>query len=98
MELPESKSTKPLLNVGPSLVLAVAAVNDDVPLLQERHQLVDEVVDGLARLDQHHDPETAVFPGAKFTLIDQYELKYRVTILVNSKHQNKSSVLVCGPY
>ena len=32
----------------------VAAVDDDVALVEVRDQLLDEVIDRLARLDQHH--------------------------------------------
>lgn len=33
----------------------VAAVNDDVTLLQERKEELDKVINRLARHDQHHD-------------------------------------------
>ena len=51
---------QPLLlqRLGPParvLVLGVAAVDDDVALVEQRHQLVDEGVDGGAGLDEEHD-------------------------------------------
>ena len=40
------------------MVVGVAAVDDDIPLIQIGKQLLDELVHRLARLQHHHD-----FPG-----------------------------------
>ena len=67
-EMPVPRKWMPLLGqrrlAPPGVVeVRVAAVDDDVALVEQRHELVDDGVDGLARLDHDHDAARPVERG-----------------------------------